>query len=538
MEKPISQVTVVSALFYIGRDKWKHSAFPPGVDRYKSWVGNVLSLDANIYFFVDDFYYDFILETRKKYDPELIKTVIKKTSLTELYYYKKYFIKESCLMFSPEFRDRVFFPQSADMNYPLYHIVNFSKIEFVKQAAEENNFSSQHFFWVDAGGMREGREKYENVSWPKVSNEYFNDKVVHFSHKLEYNIYPNKDEYFRSQDRNIQGTAWIVPKEKVNTFFNMIDDQVDTIIKEGTVGSDEKVYDFLHNENKNFYQLVKCGWFEFYNVCNKVEEKKIIEIQKNSMKITAIAATWGHSDSSNFEQSNFYKSFKHFNPNREAINFHFNRGHYVELESEFNQRFGYQYEGVLYRIYLILDKIKELDTDYIITSDTQDVVCLRNVDHLIGLFDLENNVIFGMEKNDWPKKEVRDTWEGYTDFDEFHIRNSYYLNASVVLVKKDVYINFLQSIINNILPANAKDVSDQGIFSWHYNTKALPHIKLDTSSIFVVSTYNRPLEDYYMHDNKLYSNHNGIAPCFVHDNGFQWGSPQYQVQFDLYKLYS
>ena len=144
MEKPISQVTVVSALFYIGRDKWKHSAFPPGVDRYKSWVGNVLSLDANIYFFVDDFYYDFILETRKKYDPELTKTIIKKSSLTELYFYKKYFVQESCLMFSPEFRDRVFFPQSADMNYPLYHIINFSKIEFVKQAAEENSFDSQN----------------------------------------------------------------------------------------------------------------------------------------------------------------------------------------------------------------------------------------------------------------------------------------------------------------------------------------------------------------------------------------------------------
>jgi hypothetical protein len=165
-------------------------------------------------------------------------------------------------------------------------------------------------------------------------------------------------------------------------------------------------------------------------------------------------------------------------------------------------------------------------------------VCLRNVDHLLGLFDLENNVIFGMEKNDWPKKTVRDTWEGYTDFDEFHIKNSYYLNASVVLVKKEVYINFLQSIIDNILPANAKDVSDQGMFSWHYNAKALPYIKLDTSSLFVVSTYNRPLEDYYMHDGKLYSSHNGIAPCFVHDNGFQWGSPQYQVQFDLYKLFS
>jgi len=539
MEK---SVTVISALYYIGRDKWKHSAFPPGVDRYKSWVNNLLSLDIQLYFFVDDFYHDYIVEVRKQYDPEFKKTILKKIPITELYFYKKYYVPEACLMTSPEFKSKVFFPESADMNYPLYHIINFSKIDFVKRVAEENPYNSTHFFWCDAGGMREDRSKYENVVWPKVSDNCFNNKVIHFSHKEQYNIYPNKDEYFRSQDRNIQGTAWIVPKEKIDSFFNKIDNQVQTIINEKIVGSDEKVYDFLHNKDKDFYQLKVCGWFEYFNICNQEvikelpQEEKIVELKP--MTIKAITVTWGHSDSSNFEQSHFYRSFKHFNPEKEAINFHFNRNNYSELENEFNQRFAYQYEGVLYRIHLVLDKIRELDTDYIITSDTEDVVCLSKVDHLLDMFDLDSNVIFGMEKNDWPKKPVRDTWEGFVDYDEYDSKNRYFLNASVVLAKKEVYIQFLENVIRDIFPYNSQAVSDQGMFAWHYNKKTTPFVKLDTASVFVASTYDRSPEEYYMHNGRLYSKHNGITPCFVHDNGWQWGSPQYRRIFELEKLYS
>jgi FkbM family methyltransferase len=281
MEK---SVTIVSALYYIGRDRWKYSAFPPGVDRYKSWVVNLLSLDAKIYFFVDDYYYDYIVETRKQYDPEFKNTIIKKIPLTDLYFYKKYYVPEACLMFSPEFRDRVFFQDSADMNYPMYHIINFSKIEFVKIASEENPFNSTHFFWYDAGGMRDGLQKYSKVSWPVISEDFFNDKVIHFSHREQFTIYPNKDEYFRSQNRNIQGTAWIVPIEKVNTFFEMIDNQVDTIIKEQIVGSDEKVYDFLYDENKDFYQLKQCGWFEYYNLCKKQEKNIFLDFGRHEQQ--------------------------------------------------------------------------------------------------------------------------------------------------------------------------------------------------------------------------------------------------------------
>lgn len=266
MGESINKITVVSALFYIGRDRWKHSGFPPGTDRYKSWVTNLLRQNINLYFYTDEYYYEFVLENRKKYDPNFEKTTIIKTSLDNLYFYKKYYNKEACLMASPDFRSTIFHQGSADMNYPLYHIVNFSKIELVKKSFEENKFQSDYFFWVDAGGLRNVISK-EDREWLDPNNQCFNtDKITHFSHREDFTIYPDKSDYFRSQNRNIQGTAWIVPKEKVNAFYDLIDNQVATILEERIVGSDEKVYDFLYQTNRDLYQLKVGGWFEFYNI--------------------------------------------------------------------------------------------------------------------------------------------------------------------------------------------------------------------------------------------------------------------------------
>jgi FkbM family methyltransferase len=284
MGESINKVTVVSALFYIGRDRWKYSGFPPGTDRYKSWVTNLLRQDINLYFYADDYYYDFIVENRKKYDPDFEKTVIIKTSLDDLYFHKQYYNKEACLMKSPDFRKTIFHEGSADMNYPLYHIVNFSKIELVKKSFEENKFQSNYFFWVDAGGLRHEVDE-NNRTWLNLDSDCFNtDKITHFSHNENFNIAPDKSDYFRSQNRNIQGTAWIVPKDKVDTFYSMIDKEVDSIIKSRIVGSDEKVYDFLYQTNKDLYQLKICGWFEFYNIVNKSEDvlaEESIEPGKN-----------------------------------------------------------------------------------------------------------------------------------------------------------------------------------------------------------------------------------------------------------------
>jgi FkbM family methyltransferase len=535
MEK---SVTIVSALYYIGRDKWKHSAFPPGVDRYKSWVSNLLSLDTQLYFFVDDFYHDYIVEARKQYDPEFKKTIIKKIPITDLYFYKKYYVPEACLMFSPEFKSKVFFPGSADMNYPLYHIINFSKVDFVKKVAEENPYNSTHFFWCDAGGMRDNLSKYENVIWPKISDNCFNDKVIHFSHKEQYNIYPNKDEYFRSQDRNIQGTAWIVPKEKVEPFFNKIDNQVQTIIDEKIVGSDEKVYDFLHNEDKDFYQLKVCGWFEYFNVCNQLFQN-VNQASLKNMKIKAVTVTWDYTESFDLQKTPLYKSFTKNNPGVELVHYHFNRSLYAVEELEFRTKFDIQSDYILYKVQLLKNKLEELDSDYVLFIDANDVVCLGAITPLVNAFDLENHVIVGHEKNQWPMSIRKAEWPNYVEYNEEHLTNKTFINSGVIFAKRTKYIEMLQSMIDNVFPTEIKTFGgDQGIFTYYYNANLQPSIQLDLQNTLTVNTYLRSVDEYKIEHGRLISNETGNQPCFVHDNGWNHGSPKYRDHFKLKNWYS
>ena len=529
-----ARVTLVSGLFYISRDKWKYSGFPPDYDRYKGWIQNILSLDTNLILFTDDYYYDYVVETSKQYSPNLENISIIKKPLNELETFQNYYRMISCVMKSPEFKHYATINPVAEMCYPLYNVIMFDKVNLIKQAKELNPFQSNYFYWTDAGAFRDDNILYKDKKWPDVDNNvYFNDKITFFSHKgTNYSI-DNQKDYFTSQGRVVHGGYFIVPFNQVDFLKDEFDKVVNEILDEGYVGSDEKLFDLICKRHPNQVSMIQSNWFEFYPMCSYKSK-----VEQNEKITKLVVITWNKSDTNDsFKQSNIYKSFKHFNPDKEVVNIHFNKNNYKELEEEYKIKYNNQSEFVLYRIYLALDKLKEIEADYIILADIDDTICLSKTDHLLDVFDLDNHIIYGMEKNDWPKSHIRESWEGYVGYDEYDVKNVYFLNASSVIAKKEKYIELLQTVINNILPLELKDVCDQGVFTYHYNKKIEPSIKLDTSSAFVVNTYDRSPDEYYVHNNKLYSKHNGVTPCFVHDNGWQWGSPQYRRIFNLDQLY-
>lgn len=273
MEKCIN-TTLVTCLFYIGRDKWKFSGFPPGYDRYIGWMENFLSLDANIVFYVDDFYYDKVVEIRKKYDLNLEKTTFIKTSIDNLQTYKDYYNKMSSLMNSPEFRSKIQFMVS-DMLYPLYNILMYNKANLLKQTAELNPFKSDYLYWVDVGAFREDISNYKNVKWPDTTKlEYFNNKITFFSHYgSEFNI-ENQENYFLSQTRVVQGGYFIIPIQKVNFLKREVDGIINEILDKKYIGSDEKILDLIYKRNSSYFNMIKSDWFEFYKLCSHIEQDK------------------------------------------------------------------------------------------------------------------------------------------------------------------------------------------------------------------------------------------------------------------------
>lgn len=257
------------------------------------------------------------------------------------------------------------------------------------------------------------------------------------------------------------------------------------------------------------------------------------------MNIKLITVTWSNEDSFDISKTSLYKSFRKFNPNKELVHFHFNRGHYRNEEREFAQKFGAESEYILYKIQLLLEKVKEVDCEYIIFCDANDVTCLKPIDYLLDVFDLENFIIVGHEKNLWPTQERKSNWLNYSDYRGDDLQNRTFLNSGMILAKKSKYIEMLQSMIDNVLSTNINTFSnDQGVFTYYYNMECTPKIKLDYNNTFVVNTYSRSHNEFYLQNNCLVSEKTGVIPCFVHDNGWNHGSPKYHNHFELKRLYS
>ena len=95
--------------------------------------------------------------------------------------------------------------------------------------------------------------------------------------------------------------------------------------------------------------------------------------------IKLLSITWSYEDTSDFDTSFLYKSFLKKNKIDNFINIHFNRNNFKLEEEEFQKKYGFQYEYILYKIYLLVNELKKLDSEYIIYCDTNDVVCLEDI---------------------------------------------------------------------------------------------------------------------------------------------------------------
>lgn len=265
------------------------------------------------------------------------------------------------------------------------------------------------------------------------------------------------------------------------------------------------------------------------------------------MKINLAIVTYSYNDTyDEVKNSPLYKSFKKFNPDKEIFHCHFNRNTYHSLEREHWQKYGSglqhqvqsQTEFITYRIYLWKECLKQMDSDYIVSCDTNDVTCLGPIDRLVDMFDLNQYIVFGHEKNQWPTIEMKSKWIDYTDYNGYDLDERKFLNAGMILAKKDKYIELLESVINNVLSKDMDTISgDQGAFTYFYNSKMEPKIQLDYTNKFGVNTFSRSHDEFYMDNNRLISKKHGTSPIFVHDNGWNHGSPKFLEYFKLKNIY-
>ena len=235
------------------------------------------------------------------------------------------------------------------------------------------------------------------------------------------------------------------------------------------------------------------------------------------MKNKILTVTWSYEDNFKIEDTFLYKSFiKNNNPN-DLIHFHYNRNNFKELELNFQADYQTQYEFLLYKIFLTKDKIKNINADNIIFCDANDTVCLGDISKITQ----PEKIIFSTEINQYPSS--MGDWGGldYCDYDK---KERLFLNAGLFIATKNNYIQLLESVISNILSKKLKSFGgDQGVFIFHYLSKSIPEIVLDKESKLFFCSFSRNYNEFTQYK----------FPMFVHDNGWNWGSPRFIERFNL-----
>lgn len=264
MGMAVNRPVIVMALYDIGRDGW--NSFGLSYDTYLGWMRNTLSLDCPVVVYTEGKFAERIRSMRREFDPEFRNTVIVESPLEELDCYVKYHARLSGLMGSEAFRRKV---QSdvPEMNRPLYNVIMFNKLRFIKDAKDRGYFGGDMFVWADAGGLRESLHNYRGEVWPspRKVNQLDNSKVTFFSHSKDITV--NDREYHAlSQIRFIQGTAFLVPSALVDSLTEDFESTVDECLEAGYIGSDEKIFDITYCKDRGRYNLIKCTWRKYFGI--------------------------------------------------------------------------------------------------------------------------------------------------------------------------------------------------------------------------------------------------------------------------------
>jgi hypothetical protein len=276
----INNPVIVMALYDIGRENWNN--FKMSYHTYGWWMRNTLSLDSNIVVYTESKFMEELVNYRKEFDPTLEKTIFIEQPLSELPMYKKYYDSLSELMSSESFKSKVGFPDVPEMCQPLYNVIMFNKVFFLKDTIEKKYFNNDIVVWADAGGLRNEVSLYQNKKWPSISKIKTLDpnKITFFSHNQDFNVY-DREFHSLSQIRNIQGTSFLLPSHLIDPLLELVVDTVDECINSGYIGSDEKIFDICYTKQKDLFYLIKSNWREYFDIMLESDKLKVVVSRYN-----------------------------------------------------------------------------------------------------------------------------------------------------------------------------------------------------------------------------------------------------------------
>tara|TARA_A100001201_G_C4061193_1_gene192740 strand:- start:255 stop:1013 length:759 start_codon:yes stop_codon:yes gene_type:complete len=224
------------------------------LDSYFEFGKRFLALDNNIIIFTDK-YSSIITDIRSKYDKDLSKTKIIKTSIQDFYLYKEYYSVLDKLL-KEDYNPRVSISFSKKLKTAVYNIIQYSK-GFLLEEAQKIDPSFDYYIWNDFGAYRSGEVGEYMKKWPNPFK--LNKDKITFFNSGKVNIKDWKEEYTTYTN----GGCIIVPSELIKEFVKRIKQALKLMIDSGYVVDDQRIYDWIAFNTDGLVAYQQCDWRKY-----------------------------------------------------------------------------------------------------------------------------------------------------------------------------------------------------------------------------------------------------------------------------------
>ena len=251
--------TIVTALYDIGRKEIDGR----DMQQYYDWFAKTLQIQCPMVIYCEKSHIDFISKHRS---PDLQTKIVEQ----ELYEIPYYFLKDRMdeVLANEKFKSKIADPGRIECKTSLYSIIQYSKFPWVLNAAKENYFDSDYFFWLDAGASRFIPDL--EVSSLKFPGENFMNQVKTNPGKTLYQMYvfPYTDlsmrnealphDYLYDNRSYVWGGMFGVDRIAIEKLTKLVDDVlVREMLEKNLLNNEQIAVGFLLKQHKNEFIVLQ-----------------------------------------------------------------------------------------------------------------------------------------------------------------------------------------------------------------------------------------------------------------------------------------
>lgn len=276
--------TIVTGLWNLGRDNLKD--FGRSFDHYLKTFEELLTLDINMCIWVPHELESFVAQRRSKNNT---KIYLKDKEEFETYF--PYFNEVQRIRTKESWYKQIgWLENSPQAKLEYYNPIMMSKFLLVNEAAKENPFNTDYFFWLDAGITNTcGTDDLRNMDALPEYMEENDDKFLFLSYPYETDIEVHGFEHKKFYEFcGVKKTSYVCRggffgghNETISLFTERQQQFAKDSLQLGYMGADECIHTMIayrYEDEVNRFMLNDDGLvYAFFSQLNNVNTSKVIK---------------------------------------------------------------------------------------------------------------------------------------------------------------------------------------------------------------------------------------------------------------------